>query len=245
MIEIIRINSKYRKSLSRLSDKWKAYVLDWIFSLANWIDFEITDTNEWDLLELIHWENDKMNKMSIIGKKNWYKWGKHWYKWWRSSNKPPVVTPPGNPPCSEKITPKIKENKVKENKIKEGKVKEKTKEKVKEKVQYFPDNEINDKFVIFLKNRNEIYKKKLDTEISIKWLITKLDKLWTCKEHKMLILDNAIESWWKSFYQCDYNQGKTGRQEFDELGYTEYKKKYWIEEATKMYNIVLKEEYGG
>ncbi len=209
MIEIIRINSKYWKSLSRLSDKWKAYVLDWIFSLANWIDFEITDTNEWDLLELIHWENEKMCIKAL--------WRA---KYEESKQARPMVKP--------MVSPKVKESKVKEDKVK-----------------YFPDNEINDKFIIFLKNRNEIYKKKLDTETSVKWLITKLDKLWTCKEHKMLILDNAIESWWKSFYQCDYNQGKTGRQEFDELGYTEYKKKYWIEEATKIHNIVLKEEYGG
>ena len=60
MIEIIRINSKYKKSISRLSMEEKAYVLEWIFTLSNWEDFEITDSAGWDVLELIHLENEKM-----------------------------------------------------------------------------------------------------------------------------------------------------------------------------------------
>ena len=101
------------------------------------------------------------------------------------------------------------------------------------KLEYFPDTEINEKFIIFLKNRNEIYKKKLDTKASVTWLINKLNEFWTCKEHKILLIDNAINGWWKSFYQCDYNI-TWWYEEYKKIWYDVFYEKYGADKAKEM-----------
>ena len=133
MIDIIRINLKYKKSLSRLSVEEKAYILDWIFAFANWDDIEIQDTSAGDILELINNENELMFNMATKWKKWWQLWGKYWKLWWRpkKTTLKDVENPPRdikeNPPRFEKKTPKVKESNIKESNIKEYKVKDKVK----------------------------------------------------------------------------------------------------------------------
>lgn len=70
-IEIIRLSTKFEKSISRLSNDEKAYILSGLFSLSIWREFEIRDDTVWDLLSLIHFENKKMSEKAIS--KKWKK----------------------------------------------------------------------------------------------------------------------------------------------------------------------------
>ena len=98
------------------------------------------------------------------------------------------------------------------------------------KKQYFSDNELNEKFNDFLINRKDLYWKKINTELSIKWLVNKINKLWSCKEHKILMIDNAINWGWKSIFECKYEEKWTA-DEFVKIWYDDFKKLYWYELA--------------
>ena len=68
MIDIIRIPTKFQKSIERLSDSDKAYILSGIFSLSIDEDFKVRDDGIGDLLELMHFENMKMWEKAMARK---------------------------------------------------------------------------------------------------------------------------------------------------------------------------------
>jgi len=68
MVEIIRIPTKFHKSIARLPDNEKAYILTGIFALSMDEEFVVRDDGLGDLLELIHFENIKMWERAVAKK---------------------------------------------------------------------------------------------------------------------------------------------------------------------------------
>lgn len=99
-MEILRIPTKFEKTLSRLSTEEQAFILMSLFKISRGEEVEIPDTNAGDLLSLIWYECQKMNE-KIEGKKS-------------KKENAPMVAPMVPPMGSSKES---KESKVKENKV--------------------------------------------------------------------------------------------------------------------------------
>lgn len=164
MIDIIRINAKYKKALSRLTEKEKAYILDWIFSFANDEFFEIKDSSAWDLLELINWENELMCIKAI--------WKT---KYNENKAKNPMVEPMVWPMVWPMESAKVKESNIKESKVnKSNIIIKETKHKYWEYKNVLLTDKQKDKFIedfwesVFYK-----YVKIVDEYIQVTWKVYK------------------------------------------------------------------------
>lgn len=178
-MNVIRIPTKFARSIKRLSDKERLSVFDSLLKIGEDEVIKLPDSAAWDLVELIYWEWMNMESRN----------------WWKPSINHISESLGTNSPSYS--APIIEYNRVEENRIEETKGS-------KEPRIFSP---IEQKIIDFVDHRKKI--KKPMTKHALELLTAKLQKIapWNT-EMKIQILDQSILSWWSDVFPLREEENK-------------------------------------